>query len=100
MEIVFNNNMRGIVFFFAGDLDRDFAVHARVCLLGVRASLGRGQGAVLDAVSKQPYGHPEIETLRTRLMANGPRLTKEFFKEILLLLVDRDYLRLAQKGNI
>lgn len=77
-----------------GDLDRDFAVHARICLLGVSNSLGKGQGATLDAITKPPFA-PGVEALRTQLMANGPRLTKDFFKEILLLLVDRAYLRSA-----
>ena len=74
-----------------GESERDFAIAARICLLGVRAAPGRGVGAILDAVTKQPLT-PEVERLRA-LIKSPRKPTKDFFKEILILLVDRKYLK-------
>ena len=85
----------------SGDLRRDYSLHVRICLLGVKASQGKGQGETLNAITKHPYGYDrEIETLRTKLQdqEKGKIPSKDFFKEILLMLVHGEYLRQVQKS--
>jgi len=78
----------------AGDLRRDFAVEARMCLLGVRAAPGVGMGKQLDQVCSSKASQ-EVERLKKSL---PKRRTKDFFKEILVLLVDAGYLLQLQKS--
>jgi len=65
-----------------------------MCLLAATATQGKGIIALVDNITVSKVGGTEMETLRAKLTR---RRTKEFFRDVLLLLVSAGHLKQEQK---